>query len=126
MAFILFDSGTRRSSLPKASISSRGMIALTQKAVNKFNLKNYKLCMLHYDPSEQKIGITLTNDENNTSTLTLREKISGAEITSKIFFRHFNISISGRIVCDVEATDEKEFLIIDLKKGLVKSKHGKV
>lgn len=123
MASIIFPNDGHVPSSSQVSISSDlGVFHFNKGALKQFELNKYKYCLLYYDADENKIEIQLSNDEKNSAIIKLRHNIYGSEITSKTFFKYFNIFIPGRLIYNIDKGANLDFLIINLNKKINKSK----
>jgi hypothetical protein len=122
MAFVMFPNDGQRVSAPRAALTKGGVISFNRSAVKKFGLADYQRCILYYDADEQKIGVEFSNDETNNATVTLRHRVSGAEISSKNFFSYFNILPTELILCEIERAEQENRLILNVKEGVTKER----
>jgi hypothetical protein len=53
--------------------------------------------------------------------LTLRHRISGAEITSKNFFSYFNILPSKLTMCEITRGEKENMLVLSMKTDMAMS-----
>jgi len=101
---------TGKSYRPKISIRSNGQIGFNLGAIKKFALNKYKYAVLFFDRENIKIGIKLTNsEEDGISKLQVRK--SNAAISAKAFFDYYSIDYSKSKRYDA-VWDEKEQMII--------------
>ena len=82
---------TGRGYKPKISITKSGLIGFNQGAVRHFNLTNFEYAVLYYDRDNSRIGIGLTNDNNDNGICKLRKRVSGADVSAKSFFDYYDI-----------------------------------
>jgi len=104
-----------RSYKPKVSITSSGLIGFNNGAVKRFDLNNYKYSVLYYDKEGKRIGISLTNDENEEGICKLRNRASGADISARAFFDFYEIDYSETRRYDAIWDDVEKKIIIDVK-----------
>ena len=114
--FMPFEKFTKsgRSYKPKASITSSGLIGFNNGSVKRFDLNNYKYCILYYDKEGRRIGIALTNDENEEGVCKLRNRASGADVSARAFFDFYKIDYSETCRYDATWDDLEEKIIVDI------------
>jgi hypothetical protein len=122
MAFIMYTNDSKRESRSRVAISSAGLISFTSGAVRELGLKNYQFVILYYNQHEMKIGVKLSNDPNNKASVPLRNKSTRAEISGRKFFKYFNILPSESISGEIELEEQEGYLVLNLKKFVVKAK----
>lgn len=101
---------TGRSYKPKISIRANGQIGLNQGAIERFNLNKYKYAVLFFDKDSERIGIRLTNTEEE-GICKLQVRQSNAAISGKAFLDYYEIDYSKTNRYD-SVWDEKEKMII--------------
>jgi hypothetical protein len=116
MAFERFVEGGRSYS-PKASLNRSGLIGLNEGARKRFELENFKYCVLYYDRDARRIGIQLTNDPNEQGIRKVRLRPTGADVSAKSFFQFFDLDVRVTKSYPVARDPESEYLIVDLKGG---------
>lgn len=77
---------------PRASIRKQGQIGLTQGAVRRWELKEWKYVVLGYDRENKLVGLRLTNDENERGAQKMVIKDGSASISARSFLEFFAIS----------------------------------
>lgn len=77
---------------PKVSITKNGLIGFNQGAVRHFNIADYDWAILYYDTQNARIGIALTNDDNEDGVCKLRKRASGVDVSARSFFDYYGIS----------------------------------
>lgn len=121
MAFERFTQ-TGRSFAPKASISTYGIISFNDGARTRFNMDEYKHCILYYDREIHLVGVELTINENEAGLRTLRHRKTGADISAKPFIDFYNIHVAGTTYYDLYRDEKTEYLVFDLSKGTLRKK----
>ena len=123
MAFERFTQ-TGRSFAPKASISTYGIISFNDGARRRFNMDDYNHCILYYDRDLHRVGVELTNDDNDSGIRTLRHRKTGADVSAKPFVDYFNIHVAGTTYYDLSSDEQTQYLIFDLSKGTLRKKQS--
>lgn len=101
---------TGKSYRPKISIRSNGQIGFNFGAIEKFKLNKYKYAILFFDKEITRIGVKLTNDEEE-GICKLQVRKSNAAISAKAFLDYYSIDYTK--TKRYEATwDEKEQMVI--------------
>jgi len=116
MAFERF-TARGKSFIPKVSIWKRGQIGLSQGAVERFKLNEYKYVVLHYDKDNQLIGLKFTNDEKEEGIAKLNVKANGAIFSAKAFLDFYDIDYQDTKQYNIKYDEENGFYVFDLKKG---------
>jgi len=116
MAFIKF-TGHGRSYAAKASISRNGMLSFSDGARKRFNMDEFPVCVLYFDPERRQIGIEFTADEKAEGARRLRLRKTGADVAAKAFVEYFNIGVQETTVFPVGTDESTEYAIIDLDTG---------
>ncbi len=101
---------TGRSYKPKISIRSNGQIGLNQGAIERFKLNEYKYAILFFDGESDRIGIKLTNTEEE-GICKLQVRKSNAAISGKAFLDYYSIDYSKTTRYEA-VWDEKEKMIV--------------
>ena len=107
---------------PYASIWSRGQIGLNQGAVERFKMKDYKFAVLFFDKDTERIGIKLTNNENEEGATTAIKGNTGIIISAASFLEHYNIDHKTLRKYPIDFDQKEELYIIDLKEEFTKKK----
>lgn len=116
MAFERF-TGRGKSYVPKASIWKRGQIGLTQGAVERFKLKEFRYLVMFYDKERNIIGLKFTNDEQEEGAARMRVRDNGAVLTAKSFLECYEINYKEENKqYDITFDPESSFYVIDLNK----------
>lgn len=105
---------------PTASIWSRGQIGLNQGAVRRFKINEYKFAVLFYDDENKRIGIRLTNDENEPGVMGIVRGATGVFISAISFLDFYNIDHKKTQKYAVDYNEDEGFYILDLNKPLTK------
>lgn len=100
---------------PKASIWSKGQISFNQGAVRRYKIDQYEYAVLFFDPETSRIGIKLTNDENEEGVQKIGKRKSGVMISAKSFLEHYAVDFSETRKYTLQKSDEEDFLLIVLK-----------
>jgi len=93
MPFEKYEGQRPRGSKNIISIRKNGQIAFNSKAVQSFDVRNYKYSFLYFDKKKNVIGIELNNSKGRGARkITM---LGGtALISGSAFLKHFNIDIS--------------------------------
>jgi len=116
MAFERF-TAKGKSFVPKVSIWKRGQMGLSQGAVERFRLSEYKYVALFYDRDNNMIGLKFTNDEKEEGIAKLSVKANGAIFSAKAFLDFYDIDYTDTKQYDIKLDVESGLYIFDLKKG---------
>lgn len=117
MAFERF-TARGKSYTPKVSIWKRGQIGLTQGAVERFRLHEFKFVVMFYDKENKIIGLKFTNDEQEEGIAKLSVKPNGAMFTAKSFLDCYEIRYTDKTkTYDIKLDEETKLYVFDLKKG---------
>ncbi|MBW3622847.1 MAG: hypothetical protein KY468_05490 [Armatimonadetes bacterium] len=116
---------TGRSFASKASVSKTGLISFNDGARRRFLMDEFDFCVLYYDKETRKIGIELTKDENAEGARKLRKRTTGADVAAKSFIDFFQIPLQGTTMCDAEADEDSNLIVLDLKKGTLRKRSEK-
>lgn len=100
---------------PQASIWSRGQISFNQGAVRRYNIDKHKYAMLFFDPDTSRIGIRLTNSENEDGIQKIGVRKSGVMLSAKSFLEYYGVDFSETRKYTLQKTEDEGFLLIDLK-----------
>ncbi len=101
---------TGKSYRPKISIRSNGQIGFNFGAIERFKLSKYKYAILFFDRENTRIGIRLTNNEEE-GICKLQVRKSNAAIAAKAFLDYYSIDYSKTKRYEA-AWDEKEDMIV--------------
>lgn len=104
---------TGRSYKPKISIRSNGQIGFNYGAIEKFRLSNYKFAVLFFDRQEKKMGIKLTNSEED-GVCKLQVRKSNAAIAAKAFLDYFDINYEKTGRFEASFDDAEKMIIVKL------------
>ncbi len=116
MAFEKF-TARGRSYAPKVSIWKRGQIGLSQGAVERFSLRDFKFVVMFYDKENKRIGLKFTNDEQEEGIAKMNVKTNGAIFTAKAFLDYYNIEYKETEQYDIKLDEENNLYVFDLRKG---------
>ncbi len=100
---------------PKVSITKSGLIGFNQGAVKHFKLDRYDWAILYYDKDGSRIGIGLTNNENEDGVCKLRKRTSGADVSARSFFEYYRINYTKTNRYDAEWDENEDKLVVYLK-----------
>ena len=100
---------------PKISITKSGLIGFNQGAVKHLNLTDYECAVLYYDKDNHRIGIGLTNDDNEVGTCRLRKRESGADVSAKSFLEYYKIDYEETNRYDAIWDDSEDKIVVNLK-----------
>ena len=96
----------------KVSITRSGLLGFNQGAVKHFELDKYDWAILYYDKDGGRIGIELTNDENEEGVCKLRKRTSGADVSARSFFEYYRINYEKTSRHDAEWNDTENKIIM--------------
>lgn len=116
MAFVRFTE-VGKSFAARVSISVRGMVSFNEGARHKFKLDEYEYCVLYYDKEENLVGVELTKDKTSEGAIKLRKRVTGADVGAKSFLHYFDIVPETTTMYEIDAGEEYNWIIIDLKTG---------
>ena len=116
MSFVKFTE-TKKSFVPRVSINPRGLIGFNNGMMKRFELDNYKVCILYYDQDTGRIGFEFSNDINAEGAIKIRSRTMGADISAKSFLTFFNILPSATYSYPALSGDHPHWVIIDLTQG---------
>jgi len=106
---------TGRGYKPKVSVTKNGMIGFNQGSVQRFKLEDYQYAILYFDKENKRIGVELSNDENEEGVCKLRQRTSGADVSAKAFFDFYGIGYSSTTRYDAVWDDGEKRIIICLE-----------
>lgn len=115
--------GNDRSYFPRVSINEKGMLRFNKAATETLGLNEFDRCFLHYRQEDKLIGVTLTNESTDKSSLNLKRILGYREINIKKFMEHFKLVLTGTASYDVRK--ENEYIIVDLNKKVDAGRWGK-
>lgn len=81
----------RRSFTPILTLSKSGMIGLNVAAIEAFDVMSYKYVGLHFDKDRRRIGLELSNEDQDDNFAIRKRRGSGLDVSSKSFMRHYGI-----------------------------------
>lgn len=105
---------TGKSYRPRISIRANGQFGFTSGAIEKFQLNQYKYAVLFYDKENSKIGIKLTNNEEN-GILKLQIRASNAFLSAKPFLDYYDIDHNKTKRYDALWDADEEMVVISLR-----------
>lgn len=92
MGFVKYENVGGRIGSPQISIWTRGQIGFNQAAILKYKIDNYKYAVLYYDKEGKRIGIRLTNNEEETAKIKLVfRKNGGVSFSAMSFLKTYEI-----------------------------------
>jgi hypothetical protein len=101
---------------PRISIRSGGQMGFNQGSRNRFELDKYGYVVLYFDRENSRIGIKLTNDNNEEGAITLHKRKVDVAISVKSFLYHYDINFDKTIIFDPIWDEENKMIVLDLKK----------
>ena len=117
MAFERFTDTRARGLTPKASIWSRGQVGFNKSAVLKFQINAYNYIVLFYDQDSKRIGIKLTNkEEEGAIKISKKMKSGGASVSAKSFVFHYGINAPETRNYNLEIDPDSNLIVIDTTK----------
>lgn len=117
---------TRKSYTPRISLSSNGFLGLSDAAVRKYRLQDYKYIVMYYDPDRNVAAIEPINDENAEGAMKLRHRDQGANVSARSFLENFEIVIPATTSYALDKDRETGYLIFDLGKGRIRNSSQKL
>lgn len=100
---------------PRISIRSNGQFGFTAGAIEKFKLRNYQYAVLFYDRTGGRIGIKLTNEQEE-GACKLQIKSSNAFLSARAFLDYYDIKYAKTNRYDAEWDDSEQMIILRLKR----------
>ncbi len=116
MAFERF-TARGRSYAPKVSIWKRGQIGLSQGAVERFGLRNFKYVVMFYDSENKMIGLKFTNDEQEEGAAKMNVKPNGAMFTAKSFLDYYDIEYKETEQYEIRHDKEADLYVFNLREA---------
>ena len=111
---------------PTASIWARGgQIGLNSGAVQRFKISDYKFAVLYYDSENKRIGIKLTNDEDEPGVMGIVKGATGVFISAVSFLDNYNIDHEKTQKYAVDYNEDEGLFIIDLNKPFGEQKKSR-
>lgn len=105
-----------KSFLAKVSLSPRGQISLSDGAVKKFGLIQYRYVSLWFNDDTDEVGIQLLGEKGQAS-VKIVHRTTGAYIAAASFMGKFGIKLAATTIYDLEQDAENGMLVFDLNKG---------
>lgn len=99
---------------PKVSVTRSGLLGFNQGAVKHFELEKYDWAILYYDKDSARIGIGLTNNENEDGICKLRKRAAGADVSARSFFDYFEINYDETNRYDATWDDNEKMIVVSL------------
>lgn len=114
----------------RITITKGGTIGFPTQFYNQHGIKAFKYVILYFSPTENAIGIELSNDETERSKLRISHSDQGygASVNARTFFRFNNIDYivnSGKYEWSKDSLGEKGLFVIRLKKVILPETEGK-
>lgn len=106
------------------SIYSTGVMQLSARTVQDFQLTSWEQVILGYDSESQKVAIKkcLKNEYGGLSLTHQRlDKKGSSAISARRFFNHFNLTVADYTGKRYECYNEGEMIIFSLKENLKRS-----
>ena len=117
MPFERFTKTRSRGLIPKVSIWSRGQIGFNKSAVAKFEIDKFDYLVLFYDKDSKRIGIKLTNDQEEGAIKIIRKLASGgALVSAKSFLFHYDIGGPETRNYGLELDADSGLIVIDTER----------
>lgn len=106
---------------PMVSLWSRGQIGFNHGAVQRFkDITNHKFAVLYFDEDTQRIGIKLTDNENDDGITSIIKGKTGVIISAASFLDNFKIDHTTTRKYPVEFDADEQMYIIDLNRPMAK------
>lgn len=116
MGFVKYTKTGSRLGLPKISIWTRGQIGFNNAAMAEYGVTSYKYAVVYYDEDENRIGITLTDDDKEEGISKLvHRKGGGVSFSAMSFLKSYKIDYTKTKRYDFEYDNENKMFIINLK-----------
>ena len=118
MGFVKYIKTGSRVGKPKISIWTRGQIGFNQGAIVKYKIDSYKYAVIFFDQDTNRIGITLTNDDNEEgiSKLVFR-KAGGVSFSAMSFLKAYDVDYSKTKQYEFEYDEVNDMYIINLNQS---------
>lgn len=100
---------------PKVSIRKGGQMGFNNGARGKFKLDDYEYVILYFDKENSKVGIQLTNDNNENGVIKLYKRKLDVAVSARSFLDYYSISYDKTIVYDPQWVEETKMIILDVK-----------
>ncbi len=100
---------------PKVSIRKGGQMGFNNGSRRKFKLDDYEYVILYFDKENSKVGIQLTNDDNENGIIKLYKRELDVAVSAKSFLDYYEISCDKTVVYDPQWVEEQKMIILDLK-----------
>lgn len=109
MPFIQFIPGGSNQKI-QATLTTKGLLALSADAVKVFGLENATHVLLFFDPDRRALGVRAARpDESGALKLTRRKRVTSLSI--RALLEQYRLVVPGKLIMEPEF-DEKENLVI--------------
>ena len=107
---------SRRSLDSCASIWLRGQIGIGKGATEYYKLADYTFAVLFYDTEMQRIGIRVTNDDNEDGAKMMTHGKTGVVISAMSFLRFYHIDHRVTRTYALDYNAHENLYVIDMQK----------
>jgi len=115
MAFKRYTDTGSRSGTPKISIWTRGQIGFNNAAMKEHDVVSRKYAIVFFDKEDNRIGITLTDDNKEVGICKLvHRKGGGISFSATSFLKTYKVDYSKTKQYDFEYDRENKMFIISL------------
>lgn len=82
--------------------------------MEKFGIRNYDFCSLHYDRERRLVGFQFSNTEESGVTVRITKKSQNFFVFAKPFLEYFDIDFSRTTVYAAKLQGTGDLVVIDL------------
>lgn len=109
MPFIQFIPGGSNQEI-QATLTARGLLALSAAAINAFGLESATHVLLFFDPDRRALGLRAAKpEESGAQKLTRRKRVTSLSI--RALLEQYRLVVPGKLIMEPQF-DEKENLIV--------------
>ena len=108
---------TGKSYSPRATLTIRGTINLSEGSCVRFNIGRDEYAILHYDRNKKAVIIQRVKSKEVVGARRIRRRTSGAFVSARPFLDKFELSVDVTTMYDIKGIAGDEFLVIDLMTG---------
>lgn len=113
MAFEKYEGQRPRGTKNIVSIRKNGQIAFNSKAVQSFNVRNFKYAFLYFDKDREVIGIEF-NSAKGRGARKITMLGGTALISGSAFLKHFNININKAKKFEPNFDSAKNMILLEM------------
>ena len=127
MGFVKYTKVGSRIGSPRISIWVSGQIGFNNAAILDHDIKSYKYALVYYDSDDDRMGITLTNnDEEDGITKLIHRKGGGISFSARAFLNTYKVDYRKTIQYKFEYDKENLMFIINPKQKRQQQEHDEV